>query len=76
MSDHYDGVSEPMSRAEKEAMRRDEADYDALAARLAEAERLLREVRARFPAGFHDAELSDRICAFLRPADRESGVTP
>lgn len=44
MSDHYDGVSEPMSRAEKEAMRRDEADYDALAARLAEAERLLREV--------------------------------
>ena len=37
---------------------------------------LLREVRARFPAGFHDAELMDRICAALSgAADQPPAVT-
>lgn len=76
MSDHYDGVSEPMSRAEKEAMRRDEADYDALAARLAEAERHLRNmyamVHGKVPPD-HPFTLSN-VSDFLRlnPADEST----
>ena len=41
MVDHYDGTSEPLNSAEKKALQSDAAAYDALAARLAEAERLL-----------------------------------
>ncbi len=38
MVDHYDGTSEPLNSAEKKALQSDAAAYDALAARLAEAD--------------------------------------
>ena len=45
MVDHYDGTSEPLNSAEKKALQSDAAAYDALAARLAEADDEIERLR-------------------------------
>ena len=68
MVDHYDGTSEPLNSAEKKALQSDAAAYDALAARLAEAERKLADLRL-FVVMNDEAMLAE----FDRTADSATG---
>jgi hypothetical protein len=70
MSDHYDGRSEPLSRAEKESLRAERDEIERLQRELAEARELLTEAIRHVANAYDGKESLRRIESFL--AEKES----